>query len=56
MRGGDGGRLLGEGLLRKVRFPFMDRRYLAALSTDQRQKGVGLEGLVREALALKNVP
>jgi hypothetical protein len=50
MRGGDGGWLLGEGLLRKVRFPFMDRRYLAALSTDQRPKGVGLEGLVRELL------
>ena len=46
----------GSGLLRKVRFPFMDGRYLADVSSEPGVEDVGLEGLLLEAGTLKSEP
>ena len=58
MKGGEGGAWRGLGLLGKVRFPFMERDYLAALSQEagrDLEDLAGLAGLVEEALWLKGI-
>jgi hypothetical protein len=44
MRGGDGGRLLGEGLLRKVLFPVHARRLSGGTLTRPTRRGLGWKG------------
>ena len=51
-----GGEVRGSGLLRKVRFPFMDGKYLADVSSEPGVEDVGLEGLLLDALVLKSEP
>jgi hypothetical protein len=45
-----------EGLLRKVRFPLMSGRFLAAEARQLLPESAGLEGLVLEAGLLRNIP
>ena len=55
--GGAGGGARGEGLLARVRFPFMDEAYLAGLLLRApRLEPAGLATLVAEALALRALP
>jgi WD40 repeat protein len=56
MKGETGGVIRGEGLLRKIRFPFMTTEYLAGEARMDIPESVGLEGLVFEALLLKSIP
>ena len=55
MKGGGGGELRGSRLLGKVRFPFMEGRYLAGLSRVACGELAGLGELVGEAIGLKSV-
>ena len=56
MKGGGGGVIRGEGLLRKIRFPFMSAKFLADKARVMLPECTGLEGLVLEAGLLKSVP
>ena len=56
MKGGGGEGVRGEGLLRKIRFPFMDGEYLAAVAGGLLPDDVGLDGLLLDSFRLKNVP
>jgi hypothetical protein len=56
MKGGEGGGVRGVGLLRKVRFPYMQGEYLADLSSEDGPELVGLDGLLIDALAVKIKP
>jgi hypothetical protein len=56
MKGGDGGVIRGEGLLRKIRFPFMSALFLLEEARVLLPEHSGLEGLALEAAGLKSVP
>jgi WD40 repeat protein len=58
MEGGAGGatRIRGEGLLRKVRFPFMAAEFLADQARGMLPESSGLEGLVLESGLLRGMP
>ena len=45
----------GEGLLRKIRFPFMSALFLMDQAREMLPECTGLEGLVLESSSLKNV-
>ena len=55
--GGDGGgtTLRGEGLLRKVRFPFMEGLYLANVARDALPGHAGLDALLLDAGMLRGI-
>jgi hypothetical protein len=56
-RGGDEGEEeVVSGLLRRVRFPWMEEGYLTELLKASGRGAAGLDGLVREALTLKGLP
>jgi hypothetical protein len=55
MKGGEGGRVRGSGLLGKVRFPLMAREYLAGLLNEGCVEVAGLGELVGEAMSLQRV-
>ena len=55
MKGGAGGVMRGEGLLRKIRFPFMSGEFLADEAREMLLESSGLEGLVLESGLLKNI-
>ena len=55
MKGGGGGVLRGEGLLRKIRFPFMSADFLVREARDLLPESAGLEVLVLEAGLLKHM-
>ena len=54
--GSDGRGLRGEGLLLKIRFPFMDSMYLADLASRPAVDGAGLDGLLLDSSTLRGVP
>ena len=54
--GRGGGAVRGSGLPRKVRFPIMDGRYLADVSSEPGVEDVGLDGLLLDAGMLKGEP
>ena len=56
MKGGERGEARGSGLLRKVRFPFMDGRYLADVSGELGLEDVGLDGLLLDVGILQSEP
>jgi hypothetical protein len=55
MRGGGEGVIRGEGLLRKIRFPFMSAEFLACEARSMLPKNTGLEALVLESILLKSI-
>ncbi len=48
--GGEG--VCGEGLLRKIRFPLMDGKYLASVAGGLLSMDVGLDGLLLDSYRL----
>ena len=56
MNGGDGEGVRGERLLRKIRFPFMDGKYLAAVAGGLLPTDVGLDGLLLDSYRLNTFP
>ena len=56
MKGGGGDTMRGEGLLRKIRLPFMSALFLMNEAREMLPECAGLEGLVLESSSLKNVP
>ena len=56
MQGGDEGELRGTGLLRKVRFPFMEGDFLEDLSRQPHPECAELNGLLLDAVALSGMP
>jgi hypothetical protein len=56
MKGGAGGVIRGEGLLRKIRFPFMSAAFLADEVRGILPESAGLEGLTLESNSLKSLP
>jgi hypothetical protein len=55
MKGEGGGKIRGEGLLRKIRFPFMTGAFLADEARGMLPETAGLEGLVLESCMLKSM-
>ena len=55
MKGGGKGVVRGLGLLGKVRYPWMEGKYLEDLSREAGGELAGMEGMVEEALGLKSV-
>ncbi len=53
MERGAGGVIRGEGLLRKIRFPFMSAEFLLGDMRGMHPESAGLEGLVLESCSLK---
>jgi hypothetical protein len=56
MKGGDGDVIRGEGLLRKIRFPFMSALFLLDEAKALLSDNSGLEGLILEAAVIANLP
>jgi WD40 repeat protein len=56
MKGGGGGVIRGEGLLRKIRFPFMSAFFLLDEARGMLPENSGLEGLALEAGVIANMP
>jgi hypothetical protein len=56
MKGGEGGVIRGEGLLRKIRFPFMSALFLLDEARGMLPENSGLEGLILEAAVIANMP